>query len=114
MVPLMQFKSHIAGRNADVTLYQDRVEWSKPGRSWIGPAIAAVFTVGIALIWYRGSGRTTEIIPIRSINSVTSRQVGMGAAVSVITSGNTIDMRCSRAEGEEFQRRVMGLITTVA
>lgn len=114
MVPLMQFKSHIAGRNADVTLYSDRVEWSKPGRSWIGPIIAAIFTVGIALIAYRGSGRTTEIIPIRSITSVTSKQGGMGAAVSVITAGNSIDMRCSRAEGDEFQRRVMGLIAAAA
>lgn len=114
MVPLMQFKSHIAGRNADVSLYSDRVEWSKPGRSWIGPIIAAIFTIGISLIAYRGSGRTTEIIPIRSITSVTSQQGGMGSTVSVITAGNTIDMRCSRSEGEEFQRRVMGLITTGA
>ncbi len=31
MEPLMQFKSHIAGKNADVAIYPDRIVWSRKG-----------------------------------------------------------------------------------
>lgn len=75
--PLMTFKSRIAGKNADVNIYADRIEWGHQTR----------FT----------KSRSDEMIPVRSISSVTSGKDGLtNYKVSVITAGNTIDFRTSR------------------
>lgn len=50
MEPLLQFKSHIAGKNATVTIFPDRVEWSRKG--WLGTgtkAGLAFMTMGASL-----------------------------------------------------------------
>jgi hypothetical protein len=32
--PLMEFTSHIEGRNAKVAIYDDRIEWGGSGLRW--------------------------------------------------------------------------------
>ncbi len=76
--PLLTFKSKIEGKNADVAIYVDRVEWKKR----------------------RGS----EVIPVRAISSVTIEKSSFTMQqVKVICSGNTIEFRVNRAEAEQIR-----------
>lgn len=71
--PIYAFKSHIDGKNADVQLFRDRLEWAKGSR--------------LGLV-QKGS----EVIPIKSISSVTTERDGLvNTKVRVICSGNTIE-----------------------
>lgn len=107
MSALMEFTSHIAGKNARVAIYPDRIEWEQQGR------ITATRALGGALL--TGSirkGGGTEMMPIRAITSVTTRKDGLrNYAVSVIAAGNTIDMRVSKDEAEQIKATIMRLMT---
>lgn len=109
MNPLMTFTSHIAGRNAVVRLYPDRIEWTRSGRSWVGPLIVALFTVGISLIFYRGTRGQSEMVFTKAITSVVSKPSGFQTSVLVVVSGNTLDFRCSPQEAEEFRGRLLAI-----
>ncbi len=107
MSELMQFTSHIRGKNAKVTIYPDRIEWEQEGR------ITATRALGGALL--TGSlrkGGSTEMIPVKSITSVTTKKDGLrNYAVSVITSGNTLDMRVSKDEAEQVKGTLLRLMS---
>lgn len=109
--PLLEITSHIDGKNAKVRVYVDRVEWER-GKTVSGGKVAAgVMTGGLSLLatginTRKGAG--VEMIPMRSIASVTQRRDTMlNDVVSVITAGNTIDMRCARAEAERLRRAIL-------
>lgn len=106
MSALMEFTSHIAGKNAQVAIYPDRIEWEQQGR------ITATRALGGALL--TGSlrkGGATETIPVRAITSVTTKKDGLrNHAVSVITSGNSIDMRVSKDEAEQIRATLLRLM----
>lgn len=112
--PLMQFTSHISGKNAQVVIYNNRVEWNRAGGFGIGQAAAATMTLGASLATSAGRGSRnagTEVIPIKNISSVTTKKDGLtNWAVSIITSGNTIDMRVSRAEAEQVKSLLLSLM----
>lgn len=107
MSALMEFTSHIAGKNARVAIHPDRIEWEREGR------ITATRALGGALL--TGSlrkGGATEMMPIRAITSVTTRKDGLrNYAVSVIAAGNTIDMRVSKDEAEQIKATLLRLMT---
>lgn len=106
--PLMEFTSHIRGKNATVEIHRDRIEWDQKGR------ITATRALGGALL--TGSlrkGGGTEMIPIRAITSVTTRKDGFHWAVSIIAPGNTVDMRVSKAEADRIKRTVQDLMLQV-
>ncbi|WP_307218441.1 SHOCT domain-containing protein [Microbacterium sp. SORGH_AS_0888] len=111
--PLLDFVSHIAGKNARVFVWPDRIEWQWRGRLGAGAkAGLAVMTLGVS---YAKTGFTrkqsSEIIPIRSITSVTSKKgKGFQTIVQVITAGNTIDMRIGHAEAEQIKSTLMQLV----
>jgi len=84
--PLLSFTSHIAGKNAKVRVYPDRIEWQRSGSA-------------LSL----GRGRGSEMIPMRQVTSVATRKDGMRTVVSIITSGNTIDMRVGRGEANQIK-----------
>lgn len=106
MAALMTFTSHIAGKNADVSIYEDRVEWEQKGR-----VTATRVLTGAALIGHARKGGSTEMIPIRHITSVTTKKDGLtNWAVSIITSGNTVDMRVSKAEAEQVKQTLTRLM----
>lgn len=106
MTALMTFTSHIAGKNATVEIHQDRIEWEQQGR------ITATRALGGALL--TGSlrkGGSTEMIPIRQITSITTKKDGLrNYAVSIVTPGNTIDMRVSKDEAEQIKATVTRLM----
>ena len=97
--PLHEFDSHVAGKNAKVQIYPDRIEWEKPrARSMMATAV----TFGANYLAKRGID--TEMIPLRSISSVATKRDGMlNTVVQVIASGNTIDFRVSHKEAEQVR-----------
>lgn len=101
--PLYTFTSHILGKNAKVSIYTDRVEWAVARGVSAGKLTAGVFTGGASLLvtGVKNGKAGTEMIPIKSISSVTTRRDGLiNSFVSVITAGNTIDFRVSHKEAE--------------
>lgn len=91
---LMEFTSHVAGKNAQVAIYDDRIEWTTAGKLTI-----------------TGRRPSSEMIPVRAITSVTTRKDGLrNHAVSIVTAGNTIDMRVSKAEAEQVKATITRLM----
>lgn len=106
MTALMTFTSHIAGKNATVAIYPDRIEWEQQGR-----LSATRVLTGAALVTGARKGGSTEMIPIKHITSVTTKKDGlMNYAVSIITAGNTVDMRVSKGEAEAIKTTVTRLM----
>lgn len=109
MSALMEFTSHIAGKNAKVAIYPDRIEWEQQGRVTATRALGGALLTGSLR---KGGG--TEMMPIRAITSVTTRKDGLrNYAVSVIAAGNTIDMRVSKDEAEKIKATIMELMAAV-
>ncbi|MFJ4755009.1 SHOCT domain-containing protein [Streptomyces sp. NPDC088763] len=93
---LMTFKSHIEGKNADVAIHQDRIEWSRPRGMSAKKLTAGLLTGGASLLatGVRSSDAGTEMIPVRNIASVVTKRDGlMFTKVVVVASGNNIDFR---------------------
>lgn len=111
--PLLEFTSHIDGKNAKVQVWADRVEWNWRGLMGAGAkAGLAVMTLGVSYA-ATGVGRkqASETIPIKSIMSVTTKKgKGLQTIVQVITSGNTLDMRISHKEAELVRSTINQLI----
>lgn len=109
--PLYEITSHIQGKNAKVRVYPDYVEWERPKTVSGAKITAGILTGGLSLAatgtkTRKGAG--TEVIPMRSITSVTTkRDTFANDVVSIITAGNTIDMRCARKEAVELKRLIM-------
>ncbi|MGV9298841.1 SHOCT domain-containing protein [Amycolatopsis sp. NPDC003676] len=100
-VLLLQFKSHIAGKNATVQIFPDRVEWERPRGVSGGKLTAGLLTSGVSLLatGVRSGRAGTEMIPIKNVSSVTTKRDGLRfTAVKVVTSGNTIDFRVGHNE----------------
>ncbi|MFE0512937.1 SHOCT domain-containing protein [Streptomyces sp. NPDC058964] len=94
--PLMTFKSHIEGKNADVAIYHDRIEWVR-GRGVSGKKLTAgLLTGGMSLLatGVRDGRAGSEMIPVKNVSSVVTKRDGlMFTKVVVVASGNTIDFR---------------------
>lgn len=110
--PVLEFTSHIAGKNAKVQLYPDRLEWNRGGLSG-GKLLAGAATMGISMLATGVRNKDTEMIPIRSISSVTSKRGMVNTVVSVITSGNTIDFKVSHSEAEQFKKQLLQFMAAV-
>ncbi|OLL15895.1 hypothetical protein, partial [Actinomyces oris] len=112
MEPLLQFKSHIAGKNATVAIFPDRVEWSRKG--WIGTgtkAGLAVMTMGMSLA-ATGIRRHEdgEIIPISSISHVAKRRgKGLNTVVVLTTSGGDVAMRVHHGDADRVIDTILRL-----
>ncbi len=98
--PLLTFKSHIEGKNADVDIYVDRIEWDRKGRLTVS-RVAVTLTPGAsALKTGLRKGGGSEMIPVKAISAVTVERDGFRQLVRVICSGNTIDFRVGRGEAD--------------
>lgn len=111
--PIHVFTSHIEGKNATVSIYSDRLEWIKPRGISGGKITAGLLTGGVSLLatGVKGGKSGTEMIPVKSITSVTTKRDGMlNSKVVVVTSGNTIEFRVSHAEASETKDVLTRLI----
>jgi hypothetical protein len=109
--PLLVFKSHIEGKNADVAIYVDRVEWAQEGRLTFTRVAAAASTLGASALktGFRKGG-SSEVIPIKSMSSVTNERDGFRQKVRVVCSGNTIDFRVGRSEADAIKALLTDLV----
>lgn len=89
--PILQFKSHTRGKNADVAIYADRIEWHQTGH------------------FVRSKGG--EVIPMRNVSSVATKRDGLVfTKVQVTTTGNTIDFRVAHADAERVKAAITSLL----
>lgn len=107
--PLHSFTSHIAGKNANVSIYPDRVEWTRSGLSG-GKLLAGVATLGVSTLATGVRNKDTEMIPVRSITSITTKKGLANTTVSVIVPGNTIDFRVSHGEAKTIKETLQRLM----
>lgn len=109
MSALMEFTSHVGGKNAKVSIHPDRIEWERAGR-----ITATRVLTGAALVTGARKGGGTEMIPIRHITSVTTKKDGLrNWAVSVISAGNSIDLRVSKEEAERIKQTLLRLMAAL-
>jgi hypothetical protein len=110
---LLSFKSHIEGKNANVEIYTDRIEWAQPRGVSAGKLTAGLATGGLSMLatGYKSGKAGTEMIPVKSITSVTTRRDGIRfTAVSVIASGNTVDFRVGHSEAGPIKEMLTSLV----
>lgn len=109
MQPVLQFKSHIEGKNADVAIYPDRVEWSRKGLMGAGSKAALGFmTMGASLL-ATGIRRSEdgEIIPIASITHIAKKRgKGLNTVVVLTTSGGDLAMRVAHSDADQVIRTI--------
>ncbi len=113
MTPALTVKSKIAGKNADVAVYPDRIVYGKTG--WMGTgskAALGVMTLGASLA-ATGLKKKDEqtILPMKAINMVTAKKEGlMNSVVSFHTSGGSIEVKCSHADAKKLQETVQAFM----
>jgi hypothetical protein len=110
--PLMTFKSHVDGKNADVAIYVDRIEWGQAGGVSLTRLAAGTMTMGASLLKTGvRRGGASEMMPIKSVSSVTTAKDGLRFyKVVVICSGNTVEFRIDKADGETAKTLLTQLI----
>jgi hypothetical protein len=91
---VFQGTSHDEGRNAQVSLYRDRIERVQE-RSRLSLS---------------GARQDTEVTPIKSVSSVQAKKDGFRTRVTVFASGNTIEFRFGHDEAQRFKDAVMSLV----
>jgi hypothetical protein len=110
----MELTSHIQGKNAKVRVYADRVEWETGQKISVGKLALGTMTAGLSLAATGVRSRKnagSSMIPISRINSITSKRDSMiNDKVSIITAGNTIEMRCSKSDAKAFKDLVQTLM----
>jgi len=117
MEPLTTFESHVAGRNARVRVYPDRIEWSQPGRTTAANVlliILAVYTIGLTLLARACRPRFAEqgrqMLAMRSVQSVSSRRDGLHTAVVVSAGANEIGFRVPHSAAPSIEQLLRDLV----
>lgn len=117
MEPLTTFTSHVAGRNARVRVYPDRIEWAQPGRTMVANVlliILALYTVGLTLLAAACRPRFAEqgrqMLAMRAVQSVASERDGLYTAVLVSAGANAIRFRVSNGEAPAIEQLVRDLV----
>ena len=112
---LLHTKSRISGKNADVHIYSNRIEWAHEprGMGWnITALVLPLFTAFISLIWIRPQFKTraTEMIPASKITSIQTEKDGpINTKVTVVTSGNTVEFRTGHDKAAAIKSILTGL-----
>lgn len=105
MNPILEVTSRIAGRNAKVQLFPDRIEWTREGLMSSGAKVAlGVATAGLSLAATGvGRKRDTEMIPVRAVSHVSTRKDGLRfTVVTLATAGGDVELRCSHGDAKVF------------
>jgi ribosomal protein L24E len=110
---LLRFKSHINGKNADVAIYPDRVEWVMARGVSGGKITAGILTGGASMLvtGVRNGKAGSEMIPMKSITGVSTKRDGMiNTIVTVTSSSAAIGFRVSHKEAEQMRQLLNQLI----
>lgn len=115
--PVLRFKSHIEGKNAQVEVWPDRIEWRQNVSGGAGRTAArwsaAAMTGGLSLLatGIKGRKQFGNMIPIRMIQGVTTQRAGIGfTAVKVKTASDTIEFRVTKADAESVKSTITNLM----
>jgi hypothetical protein len=105
--PLMQFESHIDGRNADVRIYDDRIEYSMERGMSLTKLTTAAVTMGASTLATglrkKGTDNSTAI-PVAAISSVSTERDGLRySKVVVLSSSGRIGFRVGHGEAPTIQ-----------
>lgn len=103
------FKSHTTGKNADVAIYSDHIEWvQQRSINWK----LALVTCGLSLVTLLFPHQAaSEMIPVKAISSVTTvRKNMLWTTVRVVAPGNTIDFNVSHDEARGIANTLNSLI----
>jgi len=106
--PILTFKSHINGKNADVAVYSDRIEWAREGFLGRGAKLAlGAATLGTSLLKTGVGGKTqgTEMIPVKSISSVTTERDGCDGGTAAGGPTRCPTAACRASTRAETRRR---------
>jgi len=107
--PLMEFMSHVAGANARVGIYPDRIEWARRGYKPAGGVTAAVLTAGLSLAL--PGRRDTNMIPVRQIQGVSTHRAGLSyTTVRVASAGDVTEFRVRKNQAEEVKALLLSLM----
>jgi hypothetical protein len=108
--PLMQFMSAVAGGNAKVSIYPDRIEWARRGYKPAGGVTAALLTAGLSLAL--PGRRDTNMIPIRQIQGVSTHRAGLSyTTVRVASAGDVTEFRAGRKQAEDIRALLLSLMS---
>ena len=110
---LMSFKSHINGKNADVQIFADRIEWKLARGVSGGKLTAGVLTGGASLLvtGVKNGKAGTEMVPMKAITGVTTKRDGMiNTIVSVTSSSQAIGFRVAHKEAEQIKNLLHQLV----
>lgn len=110
---LLKFKSHINGKNADVAIYADRIEWLMARGVSGAKVTAGVLTAGLSMLatGVKNGKAGTEMIPMKSITGVSTKRDGMiNTVVTVTSSSSAIGFRVSHKEAEQMRNLLNQLI----
>jgi len=110
---MLEVESHISGKNAQIRVYPDRVEWERGRLVSGGKVAAAVFTGGLSLAAtgvHSKDNAGSETLPMSAITGVSLRRQGIGKSgyTVVISAGlNQIPVVCSRDDAEKLRDAIM-------
>ncbi len=107
-IALHTFTSHVAGKNAIVKVYEDRVEWESPGSVRKGLAVATMGLTAVAPGLRKGAG--AEMMPIKAITSVTTKKGLRNTKLVVVAAGNTIEANISHDEAAAVKATILRLM----
>lgn len=108
----MQLTSKIAGKNATIALYPDRLEWERAGMSGGAKAALGVATLGVSLAATGVSHkRETEMVPLRAISHVSTKRDGLrNTLVTLTTAGGDVEVRCGHDDAKRLVAEVNRLL----
>jgi hypothetical protein len=115
--PVLQFRSHVKGKDTVVSVWADRIEWRQNKGAGVGRAAArwtaAASTGGLSLLATGGSGKnkTSSTIPIKMIQGVSTARKGMRfTTVVVATAGSSVEFHVVSQDAENIKNTIMNLM----
>jgi hypothetical protein len=112
-MPVLEFMSHIEGKNAKVRVYPDRIEWDRARGISGGKITAGILTGGLSVLatGVKNGKAASDMIPMKHVTGVTTQRDGLiNSKVIVITSGNQIAFRVSHADAAKVKEVLSRLI----
>jgi hypothetical protein len=114
LTPLYELESHIAGKNARVRLWPDRLEWERPRGLSAGKITTGVFTGGLSLAatGFKGGKDEHDMVLLKHVTNVSDHRDGMlFHKIEVQTSSgaavNTISFRVRHDDAPAFRQAII-------
>jgi hypothetical protein len=115
--PVLQFRSHIEGKNAVVSVWADRIEWRQNIGAGVGRAAArwtaAASMGGLSLLATGVDGRntTSSVIPIKMIQGVSTARKGVRfTTVVVATAGSSVEFHVVSNDAENIKNTITNVM----